>query len=616
MLIIRHYIKSTSKSSTRCFGNYIPYHPSITLGHSVCPKLIENSKRIRQIEEQEENVHHLEYQIRSLEKLKREYYFSHDEKLEIEDKIEEFELQAEGLTSEIASSSLSELSDTESKIQDFHNYGKCLVDLEKSTLRKDVPFGNNAVRLNTRYFPFNGETRNQDFEAKLLDMKSFIGSELYKLGSSISGKVLQAVHQQTIKQLEENDITGTLVITAVCNHAEASKFSPMVFDIEKSVELWNSSHKDDLFEDTKDLVEDYIQDTKLNNNSISYAAGAVYGSCFVGMLHTLKQKPAGSLIHPSYQAVLAHVSLVSEGCIPTIASDKVTRGAKILAEKQLNDTRGIMFALSYADIARDNVLAMNSLMTAIENYSTQVREGQCGAPIKFFIDSFDKKKLAEMWLKKKESELDPESEIGIDQFLEEYKFVSEQKLRQLINTAREDLEKEIVTMDEKKEDEINKRLKKETQQLRSKMEEQTKAANNALAMAKTIATKERAVHTRNLEEITHLLETFKKQNTKKQETIDEQNQHIENLKNLSDEEKKIAEEALAQIDKLKYDLGESKSDQRSLESQLEELKIQQLETVRHFKDLLRQQGQLTGKRQPVEEKKKFKTFFKGIFKIP
>uniref|UniRef100_A0A7M5WUP9 Uncharacterized protein n=1 Tax=Clytia hemisphaerica TaxID=252671 RepID=A0A7M5WUP9_9CNID len=113
------------------------------------------------------------------------------------------------------------------------------------------------------------------------------------------------------------------------------------------------------------------------------------------------------------------------------------------------------------------------------------------------------------------------------------------------------------------------------------------------------ATKERAVHTRNLEEITHLLETFKKQNTKKQETIDEQNQHIENLKNLSDEEKKIAEEALAQIDKLKYDLGESKSDQRSLESQLEELKIQQLETVRHFKDLLRQQGQLTGKRQPV-----------------
>jgi hypothetical protein len=71
-----------------------------------------------------------------------------------------------------------------------------------------------------------------------------------------------------------------------------------------------------------------------------------------------------------------------------------TRGVALEGERM----RQIMSGLRKIDDGSDQVINVNSLMTAFDNYLAEAREGRSGAPISFFLKTLTASQIADLWL--------------------------------------------------------------------------------------------------------------------------------------------------------------------------------------------------------------------------
>lgn len=81
------------------------------------------------------------------------------------------------------------------------------------------------------------------------------------------------------------------------------------------------------------------------------------------------------------------------------SAEKARTGQQMIAMKNAQ-IEGVLSGLSEIDSGKNNILDINSMMTAFEDYVDKALKGELGVPINFYIKPITKSQLAEMWVSK------------------------------------------------------------------------------------------------------------------------------------------------------------------------------------------------------------------------
>lgn len=152
---------------------------------------------------------------------------------------------------------------------------------------KAMPISADSMKMNVQYFAFDKNEQSSGTHAATVG--AFVSEETEWLGDSISSSASMAAQSQTSSQHARHDIAGTLVISATCTHKNAQVLAPFVLDVDKAIRVWNASFKDQYIDTSKAsaLANIAQQAEKDDDKRLTLLSGAVYGSCFIGMVHVL-----------------------------------------------------------------------------------------------------------------------------------------------------------------------------------------------------------------------------------------------------------------------------------------------------------------------------------------
>jgi hypothetical protein len=315
-------------------------------------------------------------------------------------------------------------------------------------------------------------------------IESFIKESSSDLGSKAKD-IAQKATSQIEQQHQQHNIAGTLIITASCTHKNVALIEPCILDTDKTVAAWNQINQDGIIDvsDPQNLVKLASETTASNGSEINLLTGAAYGSSFVGMVHILdslesndnvsdemmiklnnKMRLGGWLAENTgglgvsesvldevkkmldTRTVNSHITLLTMGAVPSIASNKLKLGLdglmKPSSSKYQNDdelttidssasksvrqrraverdnskNKSILSELQKVDSQTNQVLDINSLMAAFDNYLASVKgnNGITGIPIHFYTKKINRQKVIDLWLNKYEKELREASKTNQD----------------------------------------------------------------------------------------------------------------------------------------------------------------------------------------------------------
>jgi hypothetical protein len=331
-----------------------------------------------------------------------------------------------------------------------------------------LPLSVETLNMDSQYFSF-GSNMEDDMIANI---EKFIRTSTKNI-PNVSDKTAKDVSTQITNQVQNHSISGTLIIVASCTHRNIGTFNPLAIDTEKVAQVWNILHPDNPIDLTQDLTKKKEDGDK---ESLSIITGASYGSSFVGMVHILKAdskqmgefeklktefenklRIGGWLANStggvgvnesalgdiraflSNQSINCHVSIITTGAIPGIASSELTLSIEKLAkvdkstmqsaltigrseipstdaqayearQKKLllsiEDARvnQILQGVQHIDQVKNKTLDINSLMDAFTNYiniisgKNGIASGNqiIGAPVSFYVRHLTKGDIVRM----------------------------------------------------------------------------------------------------------------------------------------------------------------------------------------------------------------------------
>lgn len=456
----------------------LPYdHPSLILGSVVNPSLL---GLLNGISQQQQKISSAQQKLNSFMMMKRSLSMTITELLDLNIEIDTVRQKIQNLDTSIAEAAgeyvLVKL-DAEESIQKLRvqiaelpvdDQLESPVDFSASTLI-NRPLSTDSLNLDAQYFSYESDSGDD----VLSNIESYIKENSTETGQhagTLAKKASGALAQQT----KNHQLSGTLIIMANCTHSNVSLFDPLTLDAEKAITLWNNQFgpKDiDVSQLTSVIVStDTSQEDP--DRSLSLLSGFSKGSSFIGMVHLVKSEMNGppdidmqqlqeklrlggwleNVIGGfgvdqdvlkevkrllNIQQISAHVSLITLGVIPSIASNKMQVGLAAINQPEqqaLNEilkadndsslnTVGSMAAtskkqnqllkvqqakiktytteLNSADMRTNQILDVNSLMTAFENYLSKIEDKNsfCGAPVQFFIKKITKDQIINAWKK-------------------------------------------------------------------------------------------------------------------------------------------------------------------------------------------------------------------------
>lgn len=456
----------------------IPYdHPSLALGNIIDPAVLDILQKINQCQTR---IDAAQDKLNSFIALKKSMTMTLNELSDMNVDVSGLQDKQPEIDRSIVQSATDYLSarmENETQIQQLREQLSNLkltdgvespVDFTRSKLSK-FPLSAESLKLDSQYFSFSG---NQD--SALAQIERFVRDATSSLGSK-ADTAAGAVSSQVRQQLQNNSVSGTLILTASCTHSYVRLFEPLIIDADKAIAAWNS-----LYSTEKIDVDRLMKETQPNASAatdrekeLSLLVGAGYGSSFIGMVHLLhssqsslapsdavqktlneKLKLGGWLenaaggfgvdpgvIHEvksilNSQTVSAHVSMVVMGSIPSIASnqlkygvnklwefdpsaiplleddntsmdtvdsdaEKAKQGAQVL-NMQNTKIKGLVNSLGNLDRDANNVLDINSMITAFENYLTTIKnkDENVGLPVSFNLKKISRAQIEQMWQEK------------------------------------------------------------------------------------------------------------------------------------------------------------------------------------------------------------------------
>jgi hypothetical protein len=247
------------------------------------------------------------------------------------------------------------------------------MDYNRSVL-KSIPLASDSLKMDAQFFDF--ESNTQDTQNVISSIRAYVAGATSVLGADRSFEMATAAAKQVNQQVQEHDITGTLVITATATHRNSTVIAPLILDPDKAIRVWNqvfTSSQDKLKMDAAHLAQIAMQEDSPDEKSLSIISGCTYGSSFVGMVHILRNESTttnqdmesdtadiqaqanqtsvlgawfesaqgGFGIDSSFaddlkdllskNTVNAHVSLIAQGFVPNIKSNDVVQYVQQLA---------------------------------------------------------------------------------------------------------------------------------------------------------------------------------------------------------------------------------------------------------------------------------------------
>ncbi len=337
---------------------------------------------------------------------------------------------------------------------------------------KHLPLSSDSLKLDSQYFSF-GSNLEEDGLSKI---EKYIKESTSDLGGR-SVELAKSATSQIKNQHQNHNLAGTLIITACCTHKLVSLYDPLVLDVDKAIAAWNTINPSSVIDTSSpEKVRQFAtKGDGTSKDSMSLLSGASYGSSFIGMVHMLnsegtttgnvdnlvgqlqeKMKIGGwienssggfgvdsSIVEDvkktlSTQQVSSHVSVLSMGAVPSIASSQLKLGvgqviqpdresiSKMLAlgQPNANDTvnsgadealagkrmlaiqsakiQSVIQGLGKIDQGANKVMDVNSLMSAFENYLQAIQGTKTciGVPINYYLKKISGASLARLWISK------------------------------------------------------------------------------------------------------------------------------------------------------------------------------------------------------------------------
>ncbi len=165
------------------------------------------------------------------------------------------------------------------------------IDYNKSQLKR-LPLSSDTMKMSVQFFAFNANTQTSTDIATTVS--SYVASATKVLGQEHSQEAKASVRSAVSAHYEQHDIVGTLVVSVVCTHRNASVFAPYALDVDKAINVWNALHanrKDQQIDTNTPMklaATAVLADVADTSSPMNIISGVTYGSCFVGMVHILR----------------------------------------------------------------------------------------------------------------------------------------------------------------------------------------------------------------------------------------------------------------------------------------------------------------------------------------
>lgn len=350
----------------------IPYDPTLALGNLVTQERLD---LLTQIAAKQSPADDAEDHLNDLITLRRSFDMTIQELMDMDVDTSDMAKQRGDVNKQITAAAVEyskakiqaeqDILPLKRKIKAVGSGPESPIDYNRTQI-KSLPISADSMKMNVQYFAFDKNAQSSQTHAATI--ASFVSDETSWLGDSISGAASTAAQSQTNSQHQRHDIVGTLVISATCTHKNAQLLAPFIIDVDKAIRVWNVCHPD-LFIDTSTasaLATIAKQVEKDQDKCLTLLSGAVYGSCFIGMVHVLNttttdssedmysvasklqtsfkiggwfaDEQGGFGVENSFsndaknllsaQNITSHCTLVAMGSIPSIKSNQVQMSVK------------------------------------------------------------------------------------------------------------------------------------------------------------------------------------------------------------------------------------------------------------------------------------------------
>lgn len=245
------------------------------------------------------------------------------------------------------------------------------LDFKTATVKR-LPLASDSLKMDVQYFSYgsNDDTSAvaiSAIEGAIRDATTDMGSNARELSRTASAQISQ--------QRKHHSIAGTLVIIASCSHRATAMLEPLVFDVDKTLDIWNHVHAaaGEALNPADLTAMRTAADTPAgkDDKSLTVLTGANYGSSFVGMVHMVNNEMAGTGLPArqqealqeqmrlgswiqgatggfgvdeavidnvrrllSTQSISTHANMIVLGAVPKIGSAQLQMGVAKLLEEQ------------------------------------------------------------------------------------------------------------------------------------------------------------------------------------------------------------------------------------------------------------------------------------------
>ncbi len=354
----------------------IPYHPALVLGNIVDASHIQAVKAIAQ---EQAKMDAAETAMNNLIELKRSLDMTAQELMGMSIDPGDLVKQSGEVGKRIVAAAVDmaktrmegmpKVQEMEGAIPEVNSSLESPLDYNRTEI-KSMPLSVDSFKLNAQYFSFDEE--KQSTASTLASIKNFITASVSYEGTGGSGDVSEAVTTQINGQLENHDISGTLIVAASCTHKNALLLAPLILDVDKAIRIWNLLYRDRPI-DTGSIANIQAisrEQGSKDEQALFVLSGATYGSSFVGMVHVLNKTStrsaqamysaaasmqaafevgnwyanasggfgvdesfAADVKHLlSMQNITSHINIITMGAIPSIVANDVELAVKQFAD--------------------------------------------------------------------------------------------------------------------------------------------------------------------------------------------------------------------------------------------------------------------------------------------
>lgn len=358
----------------------IPYDPSLALTQIIDTRILDALEKVAAAREPanhaEEAYNNALFNFQSIELTLNELAPLGIDTGSLETEIEISRKAVTDAANRLAAARISSLQNVEAAksearavLASIKDFPETPLDLGR-TQTKTMPIAADSIQMDVQYF--SSDTMQQQSRSLAGAVKVYASWKTSFLGNHFSAQAAHAAQSQVSHQSEVHDIMGTLVFSVTCTHKNAMMLEPCVLDVDKAVRVWNSLDLKPALDPTSKVGMMAASETPPSHEDKGFyvLSGATYGSCFIGMVHVLRQadttaeqrmQSAVSSIQTQFkvgawfvdheggfglsksfaddaknmlstQQITSHANAIVMGVIPSITSNEVRLGVKQFAD--------------------------------------------------------------------------------------------------------------------------------------------------------------------------------------------------------------------------------------------------------------------------------------------